>query len=189
MCHRNDHAIVEESFTDVVAVIGAVILAAREIVSAVQRSARISTFYRSSCNRRDLRWNTCSGDFRLRSCWAHCLSSTLVSRRRGRYRYLGAFPGVLFQWPQVPVAKLVGIRLICADYQWMITLLTTAGRDRYPSIEVLLDLDGQLFVVDTEGRYWVRFSVNRVASTPERPHGLKYSLTLHGPDGGRADRI
>jgi hypothetical protein len=50
---------------------------------------------------------------------------------------------------------------------------------------VLLDLDGQLFVVDTKSRYWVRFSVNRVASTPERPHGLKYSLTLHGPDGNR----
>ena len=31
----------------------------------------------------------------------------------------------------------------------------------------------------------VRFSVSRVASTPERPHGLKYSLTLHGPDGSR----
>jgi hypothetical protein len=57
------------------------------------------------------------------------------------------------------------------------------GRD--PGIEVLLDLDGQLFVVDTKGRYWARFSVNRVASTPARPHGLKYSLTLHGPDGNR----
>src|ERR1051325_7067273 len=33
--------------------------------------------------------------------------------------------------------------------------------------------------------YWVRFSVNRVASTLERPHGLKYSFTLHGADGSR----
>ena len=31
----------------------------------------------------------------------------------------------------------------------------------------------------------VRFAVNRAAATPERPHGLKYSLTLHGPDGSR----
>jgi hypothetical protein len=58
-------------------------------------------------------------------------------------------------------------------------------RDRDPGAEVLLDLDGQVLVVDAKGGYWVRFSVNRTASTPERPHGLKYSLTLHGPDGNR----
>ena len=45
-----------------------------------------------------------------------------------------------------------------------------------------MDLDGQVFVVDAKGGYWVRFSVNRAASTPERPQGLKYSLTLHVPD-------
>ena len=58
-------------------------------------------------------------------------------------------------------------------------------RDRDPGAEVLLDLDGQVFVVDEKSGHGVRFSVNRVASTPERPHGLKYSLTLHGPDGSR----
>jgi hypothetical protein len=63
--------------------------------------------------------------------------------------------------------------------------MTMGCRDRDPGAEVLLDLDGQVFVVDAKGGYWVRFSVNRVASTPERPHGLKYSLTLHGPDGSR----
>jgi Family of unknown function (DUF6516) len=57
--------------------------------------------------------------------------------------------------------------------------------DRDPGIEVLLDLDGQVLVVDAKGRYWVRFSVKRVSSSPERPQGLKYSLTLHGPDGSR----
>jgi hypothetical protein len=50
---------------------------------------------------------------------------------------------------------------------------------------LLLDLDGQVFVVDIKGQYWVRFSVQGVASTPDRPHGLNYSLTLHGPDGDR----
>ena len=64
-------------------------------------------------------------------------------------------------------------------------LVTMSWQDRDPGAEVLLDLDGQVFVVDAKGGYWVRFSVNRVASTPERPHGLKYSLTLHGPDGSR----
>jgi hypothetical protein len=44
---------------------------------------------------------------------------------------------------------------------------------------VLLDLDGQVFVIDGKGQYWVRFSVGRVARSAERPHGLKYSLTLH----------
>jgi hypothetical protein len=58
-------------------------------------------------------------------------------------------------------------------------------RDRDPGAEALLDLDGQLFVVDAKGGYWVRFSIDRVPPTPERPHGLNYSLTLHGPDGNR----
>jgi hypothetical protein len=56
---------------------------------------------------------------------------------------------------------------------------------RDPSADVLLDLDGQVFVVDPKGDYWVRFSACRVAAIRERPHGLRYSLTLHGPDGGR----
>ena len=63
--------------------------------------------------------------------------------------------------------------------------MTMGWRDRDPGAEALLDLDGQVFVVGAKGGYWVRFSVDRVASTPERPHGLKYSLTLHGPHGSR----
>jgi hypothetical protein len=59
------------------------------------------------------------------------------------------------------------------------------GRGRGADDEVLLDLDGQVFVVDSKGQYWVRFSIRRVPSAPDRPHGLSYSLTLHGPDGSR----
>jgi len=40
-------------------------------------------------------------------------------------------------------------------------------------------------VVDPKGEYWVRFVVRRVESSPERPYGLNYSLTLHGPGGDR----
>jgi len=40
-------------------------------------------------------------------------------------------------------------------------------------------------VVDPQGGHWVRFIVTRVAVSPAKPHGLDYSLTLHGPDGGR----
>ena len=54
-----------------------------------------------------------------------------------------------------------------------------------PTLDTLLDLDGQVLVVDPDGRYWVRFVVTRVTVTPEKPHGLDYSLTLHGPEGER----
>jgi hypothetical protein len=48
-----------------------------------------------------------------------------------------------------------------------------------PSSENLLALDGYVFVIDEAGEYWVKFEVQRVEPSPERPHGLKYSLTLH----------
>jgi hypothetical protein len=56
---------------------------------------------------------------------------------------------------------------------------------RDASLDTLLDLDGQVLVVDPEGRHWVRFVVRRVAATEAKPNGLDYSLTLHGPDGER----
>jgi hypothetical protein len=59
----------------------------------------------------------------------------------------------------------------------------TQSRD--PTLDVLLDLDGQVLVVDSEGGHWVRFVVTRVPVSPEKLHGIGYSLTLHGPDGVR----
>jgi len=56
---------------------------------------------------------------------------------------------------------------------------------RDPTLDVLLDLDGQVFVVDPEGGHWVRFVVTRVPVSRGKPHGLDYALTLHGPDGER----
>ena len=56
---------------------------------------------------------------------------------------------------------------------------------RDPSLDALLDLDGQVLVIDPETRHWVRFVVRRVMATDVKPHGLDYSLTLHGPDGER----
>lgn len=53
------------------------------------------------------------------------------------------------------------------------------------TLDVLLDLDGQVLVVDPEGGHWVRFVVTRVPASPAKPHGIDYSLTLHGPDGVR----
>jgi hypothetical protein len=56
---------------------------------------------------------------------------------------------------------------------------------RDPTLDVLLDLDGQVFVVDPAGAHWVRFVVTQVSISSEKPHGLDYSLTLHGPEGER----
>jgi hypothetical protein len=39
--------------------------------------------------------------------------------------------------------------------------------------------------VQNDEGYWVKYEVSRVEKTPDRPHGIKYSLTLHGPDGTR----
>jgi len=57
--------------------------------------------------------------------------------------------------------------------------------ERDPSLDTLLDLNGQVLVIDPETRYWVRFVVHPVPVTEAKPHGLDYSLTLHGPDGER----
>jgi len=57
-----------------------------------------------------------------------------------------------------------------------------ASRD--PALDTLLDLHGQVLVIDEAG-YWVKFVVHRVPVTVAKPHGLDYSLTLHGPDGQR----
>ena len=53
-----------------------------------------------------------------------------------------------------------------------------------PSLDTLLDLHGQVLVIDEAG-FWVKFVVTRVPASLEKPHGLDYSLTLHGPDGER----
>lgn len=50
-------------------------------------------------------------------------------------------------------------------------------------LDTLIELDGT--VIDQEGGYWVKFEVRRVAPTPQIPHGIKYSLTLHSKYGHR----
>ena len=57
-------------------------------------------------------------------------------------------------------------------------------KPRDSSLDTLLDLDGQVLVID-EGGYWVKFVVHEVPATDDKPHGLDYTLTMHGPDGGR----
>jgi len=56
---------------------------------------------------------------------------------------------------------------------------------RDPVLDALLELDGQVLVIDPEGGHWVRFVVHRVPASDAKLHGLDYSLTLHGPNGER----
>ena len=51
------------------------------------------------------------------------------------------------------------------------------------TLEFLLDFDGRVHWY--AGGYWVKFEIGRVDKTKERPHGLSYSFTLHGPDNKR----
>lgn len=53
-----------------------------------------------------------------------------------------------------------------------------------PSLDNLLDLHGQVLVIDASG-HWVSFVVHQVPVTKQKPHGLDYTLTMHAPDGER----
>lgn len=50
-------------------------------------------------------------------------------------------------------------------------------------INTLLDLDG--VVIEQARGYWTKFEAQHVAITEERPHGIRYSLTLHDRFGNR----
>jgi hypothetical protein len=58
-------------------------------------------------------------------------------------------------------------------------------KTRDPGLDALLLLDGETFFADAAGKYFVKFVVSRVEPSAERPHGLSYSLTLHGENGER----
>jgi len=57
-----------------------------------------------------------------------------------------------------------------------------SDRDEH-TLEFLLAFDGRVHWY-AQG-YWVKFEIKRVQPTPERPHGLRYSFTLHDPHGTR----
>jgi hypothetical protein len=51
------------------------------------------------------------------------------------------------------------------------------------SLETLLDLDGEVFPMDSG--YWTKFEASRVDPTKQIPHGIRYSLTLHDRNSNR----
>ncbi|MBF0383163.1 MAG: hypothetical protein HQL69_19245 [Magnetococcales bacterium] len=50
-------------------------------------------------------------------------------------------------------------------------------------LELLFDLDGT--IQEVGNGYWYKVEIKPVQRTPERPHGIDYSLTLHEPSGKR----
>ena len=58
-----------------------------------------------------------------------------------------------------------------------------ATKPREHGLEFLLAFDGRIHHL--EDGYWLKFEIKRIEATDERPHGLSYSFTLHGPNGRR----
>ncbi len=54
-----------------------------------------------------------------------------------------------------------------------------ADRDKDLAVEYFLELDGTVHFVDEKCKYRVEIKAKRTDVSPERPHGLNYSLTLH----------
>lgn len=55
---------------------------------------------------------------------------------------------------------------------------------RDPSLDSLLGLDGQTYVVDATAGLAVRFCVASVPVNATNPHGIDYRMTLFGRGGG-----
>lgn len=51
------------------------------------------------------------------------------------------------------------------------------------TLEFLLAFDGRVHWF--ESGHWIKFEIRRVEPALERPHGLRYSFTLHDPQGKR----
>jgi len=47
------------------------------------------------------------------------------------------------------------------------------------TLQNLLELDGTRFVLDELLGIWVKFDIKKIQISENRPHGIKYSLTLH----------
>jgi len=58
-----------------------------------------------------------------------------------------------------------------------------SGKDH--ALENLLELEGTRFVIDEERGLWVKFDVKLITPTSIRPHGIRYSLSLHDRHNNR----
>lgn len=51
------------------------------------------------------------------------------------------------------------------------------------TLEYLVAFDGRLHWLQDD--YYLKFEIKKIKPTPVRPHGLRYSFTLHDPSGKR----
>jgi hypothetical protein len=51
------------------------------------------------------------------------------------------------------------------------------------TLKFLLAFDGRVHYL--QQGYWLKFEIRKITPGPERPHGLRYSFTLHHPNGSR----
>lgn len=72
----------------------------------------------------------------------------------------------------------------CKTYQFVICFVMDSRESPDSGLDYLLGLDGNIEFQNEQG-FWVKMEVSRVAVSAQRPHGIKYSLTLHAPDGTR----
>ncbi len=61
--------------------------------------------------------------------------------------------------------------------------LIAMGR-KTENIDALLDLHGQIMVIDEKG-HWVKFVVKQIPVSKSKPYGIDYSFTLHNKNGER----
>jgi hypothetical protein len=69
-------------------------------------------------------------------------------------------------------------------YQRVISFVMDSTSSPTIGLDYLLALDGNIEVQNDAG-YWVKMEVSRVRATAQRPHGIRYGLTLHAPDNTR----
>jgi hypothetical protein len=62
-------------------------------------------------------------------------------------------------------------------------IVSSADMAKHDPLDFLLDLDGEVIVQDRG--YWVKIEARRRNPSPQVPHGIDYSLTLHDKYGKR----
>tara|TARA_R110002110_G_scaffold183010_2_gene389605 strand:+ start:708 stop:1073 length:366 start_codon:yes stop_codon:yes gene_type:complete len=57
------------------------------------------------------------------------------------------------------------------------------SKEKDHSLESLVQFDGEIFAL--ERGYWTKIEAREVEATPQIPHGIRYSLTLHDSNNNR----
>lgn len=105
----------------------------------------------------------------------HSVSVLQTSRSAASTRRLAGYSGRFCHRPQLAEPRV--------SWSGILSSHDMKGRAPDHGLEFLLAFDGRIHHLDKG--YWIKFDITRRKATPERPHGLSYSFTLHAPDGTR----